>query len=231
MHSNKSLSRFLVIAVSAAFVGLAGCASMDDVTGKKRITELEQSVAQMEKLLADQKVDCANKESQLRRQSEEQLASQKADCERSVTTQKADCDKGMSDIKGQMADQKARCDSREAEMSKILETEKMRGKGIKVVFFSGDIIYDISSEAFTDYKAGLRYRALRDTAFAEKLKLFEDGKGGDGEVLAALKAVDRSQDKLISAQEASAFRAAEESAYMGGGQHQEHKDQPKQEVK
>jgi len=221
MLRNKSLSRLLVIAVSAAFVGIAGCASMDDVTGKKRITELEQSVAQMEKMLADQKVDCANKESMLRKQGEEQLASQKADC-----------NKGMADIKGQMAEQKARCDSREAEMSKILETEKMRGKGIKVVFFSGDIIYDISSEAFTDYKAGLRYKALRDGSFAEKLKLFENSMGGDGDVLAVLKQVDRSQDKLISAQEAASFRMAEEAAYMGGGaQHQEQKEQPKQETK
>jgi hypothetical protein len=157
----------------------------------------------------------------LRKQGEEQLASQKADC-----------NKGMADIKGQMAEQKARCDSREAEMSKILETEKMRGKGIKVVFFSGDIIYDISSEAFTDYKAGLRYKALRDGSFAEKLKLFENSMGGDGDVLAVLKQVDRSQDKLISAQEAASFRMAEEAAYMGGGaQHQEQKEQPKQETK
>lgn len=54
--------------------------------------------------------------------------------------------------------------------------KKGQVKGINVLLFGGDIIYKVFPEAFQDYKAGLRYRALTDPAFEEALLKFEDKK-------------------------------------------------------
>lgn len=88
-----------------------------------------------------------------------------------------------------------------------------RERGMGIFFFGGDIIYEVAPEAFRDYRAGLRFRALIDSNFAAAFKMFEEGKGGDEEVLRVVKEIDTSGDRYIDIGEASSFRKAEEDKY------------------
>lgn len=125
---------------------------------------------------------------------------------------------GKKELEGQLAickadkeklsKEKAECEKKEAECQ-----AKTAQKGIPVILFGGDIMYEVAVEAFKDYKAGLRFRTLNDPNFQEKSKMFEEGKGGDSEMLAVLKEVDKNADKIIDASEASGFRKAEEDKY------------------
>jgi hypothetical protein len=99
------------------------------------------------------------------------------------------------------------------ECEQKLAVEAKRGTGIKVIFFKGDIIYEIASDAYVNYKAGIRYRSLADPEFLEKLQTFEQGQGGDFEVLAVLQEIDRSNDRMIDDSEAMAFREGAEAQF------------------
>lgn len=92
-----------------------------------------------------------------------------------------------------------------------LAIEAKRGSGIKIIFFGGDIIYELNTAAFTDYRAGLRLRSIHDQIFAESMGNFENGRGGDMEMLSLLKEIDVSKDRMIDETEAQDFRKNEEA--------------------
>lgn len=99
------------------------------------------------------------------------------------------------------------------EFEKKIEMEKVKVKGMPVMLFSGDIVYEIAIEGFKDYRASLRYRSLLNETFKTSLDQFEAGKGGDPVMLGILKEIDVSSDRLISPDEALRFRKAEEEKY------------------
>lgn len=113
-----------------------------------------------------------------------------------------------------LVNQKSECEKKQTEcLERVAVTEKSR---ITLILFGGDIIFEVSATAFKDYKSSLRYRTLNDSHFADKVKLFDTGMGGDAEMLAVLKEMDTSGDKLIDTAEAAAFRKAEEDKYSAG---------------
>ena len=193
--------------VPAVLVGLgmvvfaAGpAAAAWDLTGKERITQLEAENAKLFAQGTQQKAILDQKESEIKALTAqlEELKSQKSQLDAEVAllgTESADMKKQL-ELKGGVL---AECEAK-------LATEAKRGTGIKVIFFGGDIIYEVFTDAFNEYRAGLRYRSLTDRDFAEKLQSFEQGMGGDLEVLAVLKDMDLSKDRLVDLEEAQTFR-------------------------
>jgi len=117
----------------------------------------------------------------------------------------------VANLEQQLSAEKAKYASDIEGLQKKLEITKV--KGMPVIFFGGDIAYEVAVEGYKDYRAGLRYRALRDENFKTALEQFEAGKGGDAIILSTLKEMDTSGDKLIDPSEARGFRKSEEAKY------------------
>jgi len=150
-----------------------------DLGGKKKIKALEEELSDSQEMASE----LEEKNAKL----EEQLAE--------ITAQLDQARQSTSATEAELEGCKTK-----------LATEEKRGSGIKVVFFNGDIIYEIASDAFVDYRAGLRFHSLSDVEFSESLQLFEKGMGGDLKVLAAMKLIDSSHDRMISLREAAEYR-------------------------
>lgn len=207
-RSNRVLVALLsaVMLLSAAAGGL--CFDIPLTGGKtKKIAalELELSRLQQEISAKQQALDASNSEVVRLTGQVDDLAKQNAQLEGELSTVQGD----LSRLQGQFGDVTGQMEA----CQEKLATETKRGSGIKVIFFNGDIIYEIASDAFVDYRAGLRYRSLGDEAFFEKLQSFERGQGGDFDVLAVLKEVDKSRDRLIDEDEALKFRKIEETRF------------------
>jgi len=100
-----------------------------------------------------------------------------------------------------------------AELDVFRSREAAEAGRINVMLFGGDILYAVSPDAFGDYRAGLRMRSLVDSEFAAALREFEEGRGGDAELLLVLRQVDTSNDRLIAFDEARAFRQAQDGSF------------------
>lgn len=177
-------------------VGLGSPAQAFDLTGKKRAgleAELVTMHEENERLKQDLSI--------LQRENERHASD-------------------LTVLKGQLAtleEQVKTAQGKVGECEQRLAVEAKRGSGIKVIFFNGDIIYEIFSDAFVNYKAGIRYRSLADQEFFQKLQSFEQGNGGDFEVLAVLKEIDASNDRMIDDKEALAFRKIAEARFAQKG--------------
>jgi len=123
-------------------------------------------------------------------------------------------EKEKSELEKKLADAEEQLTRKEAEFKAAIEKlEKSSKGGMSIVLFGGDIIYKVDAEGFTNYRAGLRYRTLRDTVFATALGEFERGQGGDADMIKVLKEIDTSGDRFIDSNEAARFRKAEEDKY------------------
>jgi uncharacterized protein YceK len=118
----------------------------------------------------------------------------------------------MAKLEQELSAEKAKSSRDTEEFQKKLDQAKV--KGMPVILFGGDIVYEIATEGYKDYRAGLRYRSLLDDDFKTAFEQFEAGKGGDAIVLGILKEIDKSGDKVIDLQESLRFRKAEEEKYM-----------------
>lgn len=117
----------------------------------------------------------------------------------------------IAKLEQQLSAEKAKYTRDMEELHKKLEMTKV--KGMTVIFFGGDIVYEVAVDGYKDYKAGLRYRSLIDENFKTALEQFEYGKGGDAIILGVVKEIDTSGDRLIDANEALRFRKTEEDKY------------------
>ncbi len=148
-----------------------------------------------------------------------ELEKKMADTEKQLAASKAQEVK-LSDanakLEQQLSAEKAKYNRDVQEFEKKLEMEKVKVKGMPVMLFSGDIVYEIAIEGFKDYRASLRYRSLLDETFKTSLDQFEAGKGGDPVMLGILKEIDVSNDRLISPDEALRFRKMQEEKYSAG---------------
>lgn len=184
------------IGIGMLTVMLAGCATLD-IFGKEEQERLAREKANIEQQLTTCKADM------------DKLASAKAELEKQYSSEKAELEKQHSSEKAELEKKVAEC----KEQIGKLEKEKTKAKGLSVILFGGDIIYEVAADTFKEYKAALRYRSLNNPNFATALKMFEEGKGGDAEVLILLKETDTSGDRFIDADEASRLRKVEEDKY------------------
>ncbi|MBI5328238.1 MAG: hypothetical protein HZB80_08125 [Deltaproteobacteria bacterium] len=183
MHSASRIYIAVFSLVGSMLFG--GCATLDTMTGK---ADMEKKVSTLEQQLADSKAEGGRlKESILKL--EKQISSEKASFE----------------------EQKARYGKEIEELQKKVETAKV--KGMTVMLFGGDIVYEIAVEGYKDFRAALRYRSLLDESFKTAFEQFEGSKGGDSVILGVLKEIDKSGDRLIDAREAINFRKAEEDKF------------------
>jgi|GEM_PF-3371632 len=204
-------------------MSLSGCATLDSVTGK---ADVEKARAGLEQRLASCKTEAADSE-KANAALEKQMSAcklelgnsetAKADLEEQLLACKTEKDKlaaASADIEKQFKNEKMLFEKKEAEYKeKIDNLEKAKIKGISVILFGGDIIYEVAVDAYKEYRAGLRYRSLSDQNFSASFKSFEEGKGGDTELLSVLKEVDNSCDRFVDMNEASRFRKSEEDKY------------------
>jgi hypothetical protein len=96
-----------------------------------------------------------------------------------------------------------------------IKEQTRRREGIKAVLFGGDIIYEIDAGSYRDYRECLRFRSLRDEVFAKSLADYEQGQGGDMQMMALLKEIDSTRDRFISSEEAADFVSSEQKIYYG----------------
>lgn len=184
---------------------LAGCATFDTITGKTEREKQEKTKAEIEQQLTTCKAE------------RDKLEKTRLEIEQQLTTCKAERDKlasSKADIEKQLSSERSQFEKKEAECKDMIgKLEKAKVKGMSVILFGGDIIYEVAVEAFKEYRAALRYRSLSDSNFATAFKMFEDGKGGDADILSVLKEIDTSGDRHIDTTEASHFRRTEEEKY------------------
>jgi vacuolar-type H+-ATPase subunit I/STV1 len=214
MFRRSGLVRMLpsLMLCSALFV-VSGCATVDKITGK---SDLEQANLQLRQQSEEQKSSFSSKVAELTTQIQackKELEKVNAEHAQQLDQLKITHEQEKADIRKEMEEQKRKFAALEADFQKEIEREKYRSSFIKVIFFGGDIIYEVANDAFNDYRAGLRFKTLRDADFASQYKLFEVGKGGDPQVLSVLKEIDVSKDRIIDAQEARAFRKNEETIF------------------
>ena len=112
-----------------------------------------------------------------------------------------------------LSSENAKLQEKVTELEKSLATERTRGKGIKLALFGGDIIYEVDSNAYVDVRAAFRLRAVRDRDFGENFNLYEQGRGGDSQILTLLREIDADKDRFITNAEGIEFRRGEESAF------------------
>lgn len=190
MKANVYSRVWLGILLSLMVTGTAGAW---DLTGKEKINEFQKIVSEQDAEIFRLKGDLEKRDSLITglqteidnlKQSEASLQSEILQTKTLLSD---------ADAKAEKCEQK-------------LAVEMKRGTGIKVIFFKGDIIYEVMNEAFVDYKAGLRYRSISDSVFRDVLSRFEQGAGGDHELLAAMQEMDMSGDRIVDMKEAVAFR-------------------------
>ncbi|MBI5789629.1 MAG: hypothetical protein HZA78_12325 [Candidatus Schekmanbacteria bacterium] len=213
----------IALFISFATLMLTGCAVVDSMTGKTTLeverNSLEQQLANLKN--EQKRLNTANTDLEKQLGQERDKTKSLSDEKAAVLVQIENCKTGQAQIseskallEKQMAQESESCKNREMDyQDKIKKLEQSSAKGISVVFFSGDIIYEVMLDAYKNYRAGLRYKALSDTVFGPMYSQFEEGKGGDAGVLAILKEIDSSGDRVIDAKEAIRFRQSAEESY------------------
>lgn len=238
--NSKNRGIFVYLVLTLAVLS-TNCAAIDSMTGKTDLEmqykdlqqqlktyktkentlseakiRLETTVAILQQKVTGLENKLSAKEEDLKVLSEKSLTEgktsveEKAKLEQQLATCKAEKEKAVASLTKEQAFAR-QMESKFKEQIKRLESGAT--KGISIIFFGGDIIYEVSLDAYKSYRAGLRYRALRNVAFANEYEKFEAGKGGDAVVLGVLKEIDLSADRTIDAREAYDFRQTEESLY------------------
>ena len=103
------------------------------------------------------------------------------------------------------------------ELETLRAERSSAGGRINVLLFRGDIVYAVAPAAFGDYRAGLRLRALNDSAFSEALQQFEKLEGGDAALLRVLRQMDADDNRIIGLEEARGFREQREGSLRRNG--------------